>query len=150
MSRGRAVAALLDVPGAAKPQRPPQSRSLDVYEFENLVMKLVGRKNDDARIKALKVVEELGYTEKEELQLSGLFFMLDERQTKSLGVTAIRAIADRLHLEMRPEALWGLLQEFSTDSSAAEVDFAGFLRLFRQLAPHGPGIALRQIFALGD
>jgi len=124
------------------------SGSLDVFEFQNLVIGLMSRKVNEARVRVVKAVEELGYSENDELQLRDLFFVLDDNRSQSLGVTAIRAVADRLRIEMTPEALRGLVQQFSDENSQTEVDLACFMRLFRQLTSGQPSFALEQFFSM--
>jgi Ca2+-binding EF-hand superfamily protein len=129
------------------------SGCLDVYEFDTLVMRLLTRSKDAARIRFHQASHELGLTEKEELQMQALFYSLAGASDKGMTVTdisAARSVADRLQSKVSSDDLRGIVAKCS--SNGQELDLSGFARVAVILAKSSDSKtgALQKLFHVAE
>merc|ERR1719245_2908248 len=93
------------------------SGSLDMPEFESLVLRVQDMLRADQRHRARKVVEEFELSDCEVVQLRDLFHALDEEGREVLGIASARRLAERLRKSISGDALRELMAELSCDNA---------------------------------
>jgi Ca2+-binding EF-hand superfamily protein len=82
--------------------------------------------------------ETLGFGDRQVAELRDVFFTLDLSQRGSLTVEQLRKALDTLKMSMSPENLRTLVADFESDG-VGTLDFHGFLRFFKAVAPSCSG-----------
>lgn len=103
-------------------------------EFARLVQRVREYLAIAARRRERIAADELGFADRQVAELRDVFFTLDLSQQGCLTVEQLRKALDTLKTPMSPEDLATLVARFDVDG-VGMLDFQGFLRFFKAVAP---------------